>query len=52
MIISFLITPKFLESISENEKIAEALNEFRLKYSHDQFREVMFLVVDENSDYV
>lgn len=52
MIISFVITPKFLESISENEKIAEALNEFRLKYSHDQFKEVMFLVVDENSDYV
>ncbi len=52
MIISFVITPKFLESISENKKIAEALNEFRLKYSHDQFKEVMFLVVDENSDYV
>ncbi len=52
MIISFVITPKFLESISGNQKISEALNEFRLKYSHDQFKELMFLVIDENSDYL
>ena len=52
MIISFVITPKFLETISDNEKIGEALNEFRLKYSHDQFKEVMFLVVDENYNYI
>lgn len=52
MITSIIITPKFLESVSENKEITEALNEFRAKYSHDFFKEVMVLVIDKELEYI
>ena len=52
MITSFIITPKFLEKISGNNEISEKLNEFRLKFSHDYFKEVMVLVIDKELQFI
>ena len=52
MIKSFVITPFFLESAKENHILTNDLFEFALKHTDESFKEVLFLVVDNNSDFI
>ena len=52
MIKSFVITPYFLESAKENHSLTNDLFEFGLKHIDDSFKEILFLVIDNNSDFI
>ena len=52
MIKSLVITPYFLESAKENHILTNDLFEFGLKHADESFKEILFLVVDDNSDFI
>ena len=52
MIKSFVITPYFLETAKENQVLTNDLFEFSLIHKDDSFKEVLFLVIDNNSNFI
>lgn len=52
MIKSFVVTPYFLDTAKEDHALSENLYKFSLLHKEDSFKEVLFLVVDNNSDFI
>jgi hypothetical protein len=52
MIRSFVITPYFLESAKDNITLTNSLFEFSLVHKDDSFKEVLLLIIDNNSDFI
>ncbi len=52
MIRSFVITPYFLESAKDNITLTNSLFEFSLVHKDDSFKEVLLLIIDNNSEFI
>lgn len=52
MIRSFVITPYFLESAKDNRNLTDDLFEFSLIHKDDSFKEVLLLIIDNDSDFI
>jgi hypothetical protein len=52
MIKSVVITPYLLESAKDSSTLTDNLHEFHLTHRDDSFKEVLFLVIDNNSDFI
>jgi hypothetical protein len=52
MIRSFVITPYFLESAKDNIALTNSLFEFSLVHKDDSFKEVLLLIIDNNSEFI